>query len=102
MLDLVDGMLLRLAHIHHAQTLARPQKVALGDDTAVFSVFIEHRQRRKPRMLHPFHRLAQRIAAVDIGAHRLRRQKKEYVHMQDVPPPVHILSQMTAEGVTIL
>ena len=79
-LDLGDGMLLGLAQVHHAQALDRPQQIALGDDAAVFAALIDHGQRRVAGMLHPLHGLPQGIPGFDIGAHRLRRQKKQNVH----------------------
>ena len=94
-------MLLRLAQIQAAYALDRPQKIALGDNTAVFSVFIEHRQRRIAGAFHAFHRLPQRIVRFDIGAHRLRRQEKKNIHAS-ASLCLYIISYWAAEGVTIL
>ena len=73
-------MLLGLAQVHHAQALERPEQVALCNNATVFPALVQYGQCRIAGMLHPFHRLPQRVVGLYIGAHRLRRQEKENIH----------------------
>ena len=71
-----DAVFLGVAQVHAAQVFDRPQQVALGECPAIFAVAVEDGQGGVAGMLHALKRLAQGVVVVEVGAGRLRRQKK--------------------------
>ena len=84
--DLGDGVFLGLPDVHDAEPLERPEQIALGDDALIVPLRVEDGQRGIAGVFHALHRLPQRGIRVDIGAHRLGRQKEQDIHWRKGPP----------------
>ena len=84
--DLGDGVFFGLPDVHDAEPLERPEQIALGDDALIVPLRVEDGQRGIAGVFHALHRLPQRGIRVDIGAHRLGRQKEQDIHWRKGPP----------------
>ena len=84
--DLGDGVFLGLPDVHDAEPLERPEQIAFGDDALIVPLRVEDGQRGIAGVFHALHRLPQRGIRVDVGAHRLGRQKEQDIHRRKGPP----------------